>query len=330
MIKIFSYSYSLRPLTSLNAITPVKEREGALLKIEWPDGKTGYADLHPWPELGDAPLAAHLQDLAKGKISSLVEQSIWLARKDAQLRADKKNYFDEGVPLKNNFILSQVKGVVPGFLDEIKSEGFTSVKVKVGRDLQGEIGFLTHLAAAGLAIRLDFNAIGSWQIFEKFMSQVPPTVRPFIEYIEDPFPYDEKSWSEAQKLAPIAVDNEFHKVRWNRDEKPPFDVMVVKPARVDVDKAVEYCKKWNLKMTITSSMDHPVGVAHAVGVAMELKKLHGDMILDAGCMTHRLYQMDLFATELFTQGPYFAKGRGYGVGFDNILKALKWYPVKNS
>lgn len=330
MIKISSYSYSLRPMTSLNAITPVKEREGALLKIEWPDQKTGYADLHPWPELGDVPLQVHLQDLSKGKISSLVEQSIWLALRDAQWRADKKNYFDDGMAVRNNFTISNIHDVVPGFLDEIKTEGYTTVKLKVGRDLKQEIGFLSNLAATGLKIRLDFNAIGSWQIFEKFMSQVPATVLPFIEYVEDPFPYEEKSWGDAQKLAPIAVDNEFHKVRWNRNEKPPFDVMVVKPARVDVDKAVEYCKKWNLKMTITSSMDHPVGVAHSVGVAMELKKLHGDMILEAGCMTHRLYQMDLFLTELFTQGPYFAKGRGYGIGFDNILKALPWHPVKTS
>lgn len=330
MIKISSYSYTLRPMTSLNAITPVKEREGALLKVEWPDQKVGYADLHPWPELGDVPLQVHMQDLAKGKISSLVEQSIWLARRDAQWRADKKNYFDDGMPLRNNFTISNIHDVVPGFLDEIKAEGFTTVKLKVGRDLKQEIGFLSNLAAAGLKIRLDFNAIASWQIFEKFMAQVPGTVLPFIEYIEDPFPYEEKSWSEAQKLAPIAVDNEYHKVRWNKNEKPPFDVMVVKPARVDVDKAVEFCKKWNLKMTITTSMDHPVGVAHAVSVAMELKKLHGDMILEAGCMTHRLYQMDLFVTELFTQGPYFAKGRGTGIGFDNILKALPWHPVTSS
>jgi O-succinylbenzoate synthase len=330
VIQIFSCSYTLRPLTSLNAITPVMEREGALLKVQWPDGKIGYADLHPWPELGDAPLQAHLNDLAKGRISSLVEQSMWLARRDAQMRANKKNYFDDGLPLKNNYILNNVKGVVPGFLDEIKDQGFSTIKIKTGRDLKEEIAFLTHVAAAGFKIRLDFNAIGSWQVFEKFMAQIPPTVLPFIEYIEDPFPYDAKAWREAQRLAPIAVDNEYHKVRWNLNEKPPFDVMVVKPARVDVDKAVEYCKKWNLKMTITSSMDHPVGVAHAIGVAMELKRLHGEMILDAGCMTHRLYQMDIFTTELFTQGPYFAKGRGYGVGFENALKVMPWHPLQSS
>lgn len=330
MIKLFHSPYSLRPLSSLNATTPQKERKGTLLKVRWDDGLLGYADLHPWPELGDEPLEFHIKELEEGRITALVEQSMWLAHRDATLRSKKKNFFEDGKPLKNNFTITQVHKVGPGLVGEIKNEGFSTVKVKVGREFHEEVGFLEHLAAENLFIRLDFNAQGNWQTFEKYISNLSPEVKAFIEYVEDPFPFDERAWKDARTLVPIALDNEYNKVPWHRIINPPFDVMVVKPARVDVNKAVAFCRKWDLKMTITSSMDHPVGVAHALSVAMELKKAHGPMILDAGCMTHHLYQKDLFVNELPTEGPYFTKGRGMGVGFDKILQVLPWHMLRES
>ncbi len=324
MVKFFISPYTLIPNAPLNALTGAAVREGVLLKVTWPDGLTGYADLHPWPELGDAPLKDHLADLKKGRVSAIVEQSIWLARRDAKLRSEKLNMFFEGVPIKNNFTIIRSQILQPGMIDEICNEGFSSVKLKVGSDLVNEADFLNHLAAANLRIRLDFNAVSSWQVFEKFISNLSPSVRALIDYVEDPFPFDEKSWSEAQTLVKIAVDNQMRKVPWKYLKKPPFDVLVVKPARTDVDVAVAYCKKWNLKMTITSSMDHPVGASHAAGLAMELKKEHGEMILEAGCLTHRLYHMDIFSAELTTQGPYLLRVKGTGVGFDKLLEGLEW------
>lgn len=328
MIKISYSPYTLKPVQSLNAVAAATSREGVLLKIEWSDGLTGYADLHPWPELGDLSLEDQLSDLRRGRISSQIEQSIWLAHRDAQLRRDKKNVFDGGEKIKNNFLLSDFKLMKPGFLDELKKQGFTTLKVKVGRDLQEEADILTHIAAAGLKIRLDFNAVGSWQIFERFIGNLPTTVRPLIEYVEDPFPFDANAWKEAKKLVKIAVDNQYDKVPWEKMTSAPFDVIVIKPAKTDVDKAIERCQKWNLKASVTSYMDHPVGVTHAIGMAMELKKKYGEMILETGCLTHRLYQMDSFSAELSTQGPYLLKVKGTGVGFDQLLGALSWYQIK--
>lgn len=328
MIQIFYSPYKISPITSLNAASGNSPREGALLKVVWSDGLEGYADLHPWPELGDVPLSVQLADLKKGRMSSMVEQSIWLARRDAAARKENKNILDFGAKIKNNFVISDITQLKPGALDEIRKEGFDTVKVKVGRDLTKEAEALTHLAACPLYIRLDFNGLGNWQVFEKFMSSIPRSVRALIEYVEDPFPFDLASWAEARKLVKIAADNQNAKIPWDHLTKSPCDVLVIKPAKVDVDKALELCKKWNMKAAVTSYMDHPVGVVHAVGVAMELKKLHGDMILEAGCLTHRLYQMDSFAAQMTSQGPYLLKVKGTGVGFDKLLKGITWQPVK--
>ncbi|KHD89699.1 MAG: hypothetical protein OM95_01075 [Bdellovibrio sp. ArHS] len=330
MIQISYSPYSLKPVQALNAVAGASPREGVLLKIEWDDGMKGYADLHPWPELGDLSLEEQMSELRRGRMSPQIEQSFWLARRDALARHEKKSLFDGTEKLKNNFLLTNFNSLKPGFLDELKRDGYTSLKIKVGRNLQEEADVLTHVAAAGLKIRLDFNAVATWQIFERFMRSLPTTVKPSIEYVEDPFPFDVTSWNEAKKLVKIAIDNQYDKVPWQILRTAPFDVIVIKPAKMDVDKAIERCRQWNLKATVTSYMDHAVGVAHAAAVAMELKKKHGEMILEAGCLTHRHYNMDSFSAEINTQGPYLLRIKGHGVGFDKLLKELPWHQLKRN
>ena len=240
----------------------------------------------------------------------------------------RSNLFDAASPVKNNFLLSHTEDLKPGLVDELVREGYSTIKVKVGRDLQEESEALTHLTAKSLKIRLDFNALANWQIFEKFMTNLAPAVRANIEYVEDPFPYEFNSWQEARKLVKIAVDNQYEKIKWDELQAQPCDIIVIKPAKIDVEAAIRRCKQWNMKATVTSYMDHAVGVAHATVLAMELKRDHGDMMLDAGCLTHRVYQMDSFFAELDTQGPYLKKVKGTGVGFDKLLQGLSWSHIK--
>lgn len=328
MIKLSYSPYTLNPVSSLNAVSLPTPREGVLFKVDWNDGHIGYGDLQPWPELGDATLQEQLAGLRAGKISAQIEQTIWLARRDAEARAKKRNLFDFGIPVKNNYTLTHIEDLEGGLLDQLKADGFDTIKVKIGRDLQDEAAALVRIAAAGFKIRLDFNALANWQIFERFMKNLTPSVRSYIEYVEDPFPYEPNAWLEAKKLAPIAIDNQYHKVRWDDLKENPFDIIVIKPAKMDVDTAIYQCQEHGLKATVTSYMDHPVGVAHAITVAMELKKAHGDLILQAGCLTHRLYQMDRFAAELDVKGPFIRRVPGTGVGFDQLLGEMSWYHIK--
>lgn len=299
-------------------------REGSLLKVEWEDGLRGFADLHPWPELGDIPLKTQLEQLTAGQYTPQVQQSLLLARRDAKLRRDLRNIFDVGTPVKNNFLLSDLRILNSDLLVKIKSDGFTTVKLKVGQDLFFERHATRFIAEAGLKLRLDFNAVGTQASYEKFMSGLSNEVRGQIDYVEDPFPFEFNAWSEVRHFAPLALDNQYDQVPWDSLPSAPFDVLVIKPVKVDAERALELCLRWNLKASVTSYMDHPVGVMHALGLAMELRQRFGDMILEAGCLTHHLYQPDSFAAEISTQGPYLQKVRGTGVGFDELLETLPW------
>ena len=86
-MKVSIYKYELKAPFTANASSAKASRSGALLKISWPSGKTGYADLHPWPELGDEKLDDQLAMLEKLRLTPLTEQSINFAKRDAEARA---------------------------------------------------------------------------------------------------------------------------------------------------------------------------------------------------------------------------------------------------
>lgn len=326
-----SYSpYTLIPLAPLNAVSTGTSRQGALLKIEEGEGLIGYADLHPWVELGDVSLPEQLECLQAGRSTELIEQSISLAHRDAQLRCQKKSIYDEGEPVRNNFLISDLNLLQPALLSEIKHQGFATVKLKVGRDLVRESEALRVLVSADLKIRLDFNATVRADTVTAFLKSLPEEVLHKIEYIEDPCVFEEQAWRSLQSFAKIAVDNQYDQVPWEKLKSPPFDVIVIKPAKMNVDKAMARCLKWNLHAAVTSYMDHPVGVMHALGVAMELKKRHGSLMLDSGCWTHHLYQENIFSQHMSLQGPFILKVQGTGVGFDELLGALPWHQIKMS
>src|SRR4029078_6257499 len=48
--------YTLKPRRALSALAGARPREGALLRAG-----DGFADIHPWPELGDEPLEEQLK-----------------------------------------------------------------------------------------------------------------------------------------------------------------------------------------------------------------------------------------------------------------------------
>lgn len=327
-MKFFFSVYQLTPKKSLNAVVAPVPREGALLKVESLSGKVGYADIHPWPEFGDAPLFEQLSLLKELKLTPITEQAIWLAKRDAEARAKKESLFIQGVQLRHNYLIDDPIALDVRDIDDIAARGFTTVKVKVGRDLEAESKFLTRLAARrDLRIRLDFNSLLTAEKFEKFMTGLSKETAALIEYVEDPFKYEKEEWRKARALGRIALDFENSRVTWNKEERPACDVVVVKPARMDVDKTTEAALHWAIRMTVSSSMDHPVGVAHALCVALELKKKNELHVLEGGCMTLDQYQMNPFAAEMPTQGPYFMKFAGTGIGFDRLLERVDWKPV---
>lgn len=326
-------NYNFEKRAELNKEKKVEEKAhyGALLKIQWPNGNEGFSDLHPWPELGDHDLETHLVALANGKISQLVEQAIWLAKKDASLRKSGKNAFVGAAKVKNHYLISDYITFTDSTMRDLRSSGFTTIKIKVGRNIEEEAEFIKRMIKQNpVGIRLDFNAKIDFDKYEKFISYFALAEKARIEFIEDPIKWDLKAWTEARKLGvPLAVDFEIDKVDWEKLEAPlPFKVVIIKPTRQDVEKTVKLVNRFALKMVITSALDHPVGVAQALMVASELKKFYPNTLLECGCLTLRIYKPNEFSTRIQVQGPYLNAIAGTGIGFNDLLQKLDWQPVK--
>lgn len=166
-------------------------REGALLRA---DG--GFADVHPWPELGDAPLDEQLALLARGETTPLTRASLHLAALDSDARRRGVSLFD-GLTIP----LSHWPGNDP-------PAGFDTVKTKGVMDVPPHV-----------RIRIDFNALLTP---DEFLRIAPTLPRERIDFIEDPCPYDRDTWRSlrAQTGLRLALD------RFEGEA----DVLVHKPA----------------------------------------------------------------------------------------------------
>jgi o-succinylbenzoate synthase len=143
-------------------------RRGALLRVD-----DGFADIHPWPELGDAPLDEQLARLARGETTALTRASLRLAKLDADARRRGVSLFD-GLTIP----LSHWPGNdPPPEFDTIKTKGVTDFP-------------------DGVRIRIDFNARLTAGEFERIAETLP---KERIDFIEDPCPYDERMWRELRE-----------------------------------------------------------------------------------------------------------------------------------
>jgi len=64
--------YELSPIAALGRLSADQPRRGALLRVVFADEVVGYADCHPWPELGDLPLSDQLACLRDLTIPDLL------------------------------------------------------------------------------------------------------------------------------------------------------------------------------------------------------------------------------------------------------------------
>jgi o-succinylbenzoate synthase len=213
---MFVHRYRLTPR---NGGAP---RIGALIRVGG-----GFADVHPWPELGDAPLEAQLALLARGETTQLTRASMHWASIDADARRRGVSLF-EGLTIP----LSHWSGNEP-------PDGFDTVKTK------GVMPVPDHVR-----IRIDFNGRLSGAEFLRIAETLPQSR---IDFIEDPCPYDEEVWQLLRERTGLrlALDR-FEGVA---------DVLVHKPALHTAFPV------FNGEIVATSYMDHPVGQFFAAYVA---------------------------------------------------------------
>ncbi len=289
------------PQLAGNARSTRRVLEGFLIR-----SGDGFGCVHPWPELGDPDVEELLAALRDGRRHRLLERAMACAAVDGAARREGRSLFDReegaGSPLYN---IPRSHATVVGDADfpALAAQGFRAVKLKTHGADAGVVERVRTAAEAGLRVRIDCNGTGIAAL---------RALRPWaesVDFIEDPEPYDAARWREirAELGMPLALD------RLEGVDAGGYDVRVLKPA-------LETCELRSLPVVFTSYMDHPLGQMFA---AWEASRYTGQQ-LEAGLLTHHLFEPDAFIQAVRSEGPQLLPPGGTGLGFDALLEALPW------
>jgi O-succinylbenzoate synthase len=200
--------------------------------------------------------------------------------------------------------------------------GFDRIKLKGGREPQKEARFLCEMAAEhpGLRWRIDCNEAFDPEAADAFLASLDATTRRAIDFVEDPCPYAESTWSKLRSThrVPLAVDREASPL------SRAAQFMVLKPAMDEPMLLAEAALQNNQRVIVTSAMDHPVGQAFAAWEAARLSLQMPGLVGVCGLQTHHLFEPDAFTEMLGPWTPEFHAPEGYGIGFDDLLELLPW------
>jgi O-succinylbenzoate synthase len=306
--------YRLKARGFLNSISKRSSFEGALIQI---DG--GYGCIHPWPELGDPTLEKCLADLAGARRWPIVRRAIRCAEYDRTARSFENSLFEEmEVPASHATLAKADAAEVARAVEA----GFTTVKLKAGRDLSAEMKFLEAMATEfpALSWRLDFNESLTPEEATEFLLALGGKARASIDFVEDPCPFSETSWAELRRKTRVklAVDREATPL------SAAAQVMVIKPAVDEPFLLGEAAIAHSQRVVMTSYMDHPVGQTFAAWEAARLELQFPGLVGICGLQTHHLFEPEEFAEALGPWSPAFKVPDGIGLGFDDLLAAQPW------
>ena len=217
------WRYTLKPKRALSSVARPGTREGALIRAG-----DGFADVHPWPELGDAELDQQLAMLARGETTALTARSLEFARADGDARRHGMSLFD-GLTIP----ASHWPGADP-------PPQFDTAKIKSIDRIPPRV-----------RLRIDFTASLTPGEFETIAERLPADR---VDFVEDPCPYDAATWERlrASTGLRLALDR--------GSEGRGVDVLVVKPA-------IQAMPETKLPVVVTSYMDHAFGQMCAAWVA---------------------------------------------------------------
>jgi O-succinylbenzoate synthase len=304
------WRYELIPKRRLSAIAVDGPRCGALLRIGG-----GYADVHPWPELGDVSLDDQLALLARGETTRLTKASLAFASIDAAARRDGRSLFD-GLTIPP----SHWPGPDP-------PDGFDTVKLKSIDTIPEHV-----------RVRIDFNATLTPEEFVRIAGTLP---HDRIDFVEDPCPYDANVWKDLRERTGLrlaldrAAGSSQHRQeclchtsqadqQLSLEEQPMWhrhsclcsfesvDVLIIKPALEEIPST-------DAEIVVTSYMDHPIGqlcAAYAAAIA--------GIESTCGLITHVLYENDPFIGRMRIEDTRLVPPGGSGWGFDDLLERLPW------
>lgn len=269
-------------------------RKGALLEFTFEDQTTGYADCHPWEELGDAPLAQQLSLLKMGRLTPITARSLDFALIDSNARANKVNLFAGLKIPESHYLVSTAE--VP--------EEYAVYKCK---DPDICLKLLPRLSS-GQKVRMDFNFSLTKAQFIEFIGKTKRYIDRF-DFIEDPFPFNAEIWKEfeLQYGISLALDR--------KKEGQEHAIRILKPA---IDPPGKYESKQRL--VYTSYLDHPLGQIGAAYVAAA-----SGCNEVCGLTSHLVYQPNIFSERLdVVNSKLRIPVEGTGLGFDDCLEEQNW------
>ncbi len=318
-MKIDYVLYELESNHSLSVTSSALKREGALLKVYFNFQMVGYADCHPWPEMGDLPLKQQLENLAKGELTALMNCALEFAFLDAEHRLQGRSaLIQQNIP-KSHFLVTNIFDWTSQHVQQIIQQEYTHIKLKLGRHLDREVERLHALFLnTSLKLRLDFNETLTFDSFCQFLQRIQK-LRDRIDFIEDPFPFASFEWATIQKEGwTLACDRQAQKASHQPESAK---ILVIKPAL----QSFQEWQKWkNQTRIVTSYLGHPIGQVAAAYVA---SLIDPDCSLTHGLLSHHAYQPTPFSQHLSWKSPHFILPPGVGFGFDQELNQLKWIPL---
>ena len=341
-LKIDLHRYALRPKMRLGALHSSPEththenfhRQGALLRIQFEDQGTGYADCFPWPELGDLDLDHQLECLKNSELTPLLQRSLQYAKQDAEARTQKRSLF-EGLKIPpSHALISSIQGLTEEALAQKSREGFSLIKLKCGMDVIEEATQLQRLTpllrSLKLKLRLDFNhSLNQADHLKSFLDSLGEGLER-IDFIEDPFPFSAESWSSLQReyRVRLALDRLPSPQALGPDVAQAISVLIIKPATQDWRSLLEVARFLGVSTVFTSYLDHPLGQLSAAWAAAQAALTPGIAVETCGLLSHTAYESHPASDALRSSGPFLHSPEGTGLGLDNLLESYSWSPFQ--
>jgi len=298
------YRMTLRSQAA-NARSSRREVEGLLIR-----SLDGFGCVHPWPELGDPTVDELLAALREGKRHRLLDRALACATEDGEARRAGRSLFIRdaaATPPGSGITIPLSHATITGDADfpALVAVGFRAVKLKTHGSDPALPERVAAAVAAGLKVRIDCNGTGI-----ATLAALQPWSQS-IDFIEDPEPYDPDRWRaiKAELGFRLALD----RLPDGMMENGGYDVRILKPA-------LDECAERGEEVVITSYMDHPLGQMFA---ALEAARYPGRQ-LEAGLLTHSLFEPDAFTEAVRANGPQLLPPAGTGLGFDALLESLPW------
>ena len=318
-MELWASPYKLRSRSPLSAKASSLERSGALLRVR--DGTNfGYADLHPWPELGDQPLDIQLAELATGRTTSLSSRSLAFASLDAGFRSREVAAFARLIVPGSHFLVTDLGALTETTLSKIWADGFRILKLKLGRDLAADVRILSSLPLLRFQLRFDFNGTLDVAAYVNFVTLLPREVRDRIEFVEDPVPWSVKAWRECAAAGPaLALD----RAPSLEISETPFDWCILKPAVQEPERVRALALAAGAQLCVTSYMDHPLGQVMAAYVAAQIPE-----VKTCGLLTHLCLVESEWTERLTVEETRLVPPAGPGFGFTDLLEKENWKRIR--